>query len=143
MEPLAVDDLHGAVVAAVQCQVQEENCQEIVWGSGGAGDTKSQTEEDVYGSDHNKTNQPGLGLGLSTLRSVRVDEPVLHFLRDDLGHDEENLVIVFHNPDVVGVDWDDNDNNDVNLKDAGKIGKSWASIGMFTKQKRAQNPGPL
>ena len=104
MEPLTVDDLHGAVVAAVQGQVQEENCQQIVGGPGGAGEPKSQTEEDVDGSDNNETDQSGLGFGLHPVSTVRLDKPVLHFLSDDLRHNEQNFVIVFHNPDVVGVD---------------------------------------
>ena len=35
MESLAADDLHGTVVAAVESQVEEENCQEIVGGPRG------------------------------------------------------------------------------------------------------------
>ena len=70
MEPLPVDDLHGAVVAAVQGQVEEENCQEIVGGPGGAGDPKHQAEDDVDSCNDGQTNQPGLGLSLHTLRAV-------------------------------------------------------------------------
>ena len=141
MKTFAVDDLHGAVVAAIQSQIEEENCQEIVGGPRGAGDTEHQAEDDVDGCYHNQTNQPGLGFGLHTLRAVWLDEPVLDLLNEDLGHHEENFVIIFHNSDVVGVDWDDNYNNDVNLKDKGK---NFAKIiWIFTKQKSAQKPGPL
>ena len=70
MEPLAVDDLHGAVVAAVQGQVEEENGQEIVGGPRGAGEPEIQAEQQVYGADDNETDQPGLGFGLHRLSTV-------------------------------------------------------------------------
>ena len=70
MESLAADDLHGAVVAAVESQVEEENCQQIIGGPRGTGEPKIQTEDDVHDTDDDQTYQPGLGFSLHRISLV-------------------------------------------------------------------------
>ena len=115
MEPLAVDDLHGAVVDAVQPQVEEEYGQEIVGGSGSSRETEIQAEDEVDDADDDEANQPRLKLGLGLIRSFLFDEEVPDLHGDDLGHDNQDLVVILHYSNVVSVDRDDDYNNDVTL----------------------------
>ena len=116
VEALLVDDLHGAVVDAIEAEVEEEYCQEVVGGPRSSRDTKKQAEGDVDDSDYNEANQPRLELGLCLIRAFLFDEEISDFRCNDLGHHEQNFVVIFHNPNVVSVDRDDDYNNDVTLK---------------------------
>ena len=51
VESLAVNDLHGAVVDAVEAEVEEEYGQEIVGGSGSSRETEIQAEDEVDDAD--------------------------------------------------------------------------------------------
>ena len=115
VEPLAVDDLHGAVVDAVQPEVEEEYGQEIVWGSWSAREAKIQAEDDVYEPDYNQTNKSGLGFSSGLFRIFFFDEQILNLFRNNLRDNEQNFVIIFHHSNVVGVNRHHDDYNDVTL----------------------------
>ena len=115
VESLAVNDLHGAVVDAVEAEVEEEYGQEIVGGSGSSRETEIHAEDEVDDADDDEANQPRLKLCLGLIRPFLFDEEIPDLHGDDLGHDNQDLVVILHYSNVVSVDRDDDYNNDVTL----------------------------